>query len=638
MNKKLICRRTALVIMDVIWFAVASCLSLLLRYEFEMESLLATGFLDNVVKLLPLTVVTAIVSYTLFGLYSSLWKYASDMELLKIAAATIVAAMVQMIIQFLFMLEVPRSFVVLQFLLLLCGTAGSRFFYRFARRIRNMRAKYRGNAVRTMIIGAGHNGEILMRELENNSTVRNVVVCMLDDDRNKVGSRVHGVPVVGNTSEIASVVNRYNVAEIIYAIPAADPEKRKSILDACSQTRCRVRIFPGIAQIMDGQSNLHKVRDVQIEDLLARPSIHINSQKELQYYTGKSVMVTGGGGSIGSEICRQVMRCKPRQLIIVDIYENNAYDIQQELIQEYGRDLNLVVEIASVRDRQRLDMLFDLYRPEIVFHAAAHKHVPLMEHSACEAVKNNILGTYNVADMAEKYGVRKFVQISTDKAVNPTNIMGASKRVCEMIVQSRTESATCFAAVRFGNVLGSNGSVIPMFKRQIAQGGPVTITDKRIIRYFMTIAEASQLVMEAGAMAKKGELFVLDMGQPVKIYDLATNLIKLSGMEPNVDIMIEEIGLRPGEKLYEELLIKTEQLSRTPNDLIFIEKDTPLSREEVAQKVELLMDAAQRSYEEGQQVVRDAFKQVVPTFYDPEELNKAASQAEEMKLAGSASC
>ena len=348
--------------------------------------------------------------------------------------------------------------------------------------------------------------------------------------------------------------------------------------------------------------------------------------------SGKTALVTGGGGSIGSELCRQIAQCGPKRIVIFDIYENNAYDIQQELTREYGSLLSLSVEIGSVRDRVRLESVFKNYRPEIVFHAAAHKHVPLMEQSGCEAIKNNVFGTYNTADMAEKYGAEKFILISTDKAVNPTNIMGASKRICEMIVQCRTDSKTSFAAVRFGNVLGSNGSVIPLFKRQIANGGPVTITDKRIIRYFMTIPEASSLVMQAGAMAKKGELFVLDMGKPVRIYELAKNMITLSGFEPEVDIKIEEIGLRPGEKLYEELLMKNETLDKTDNNMIFIERDAPFSREEVDRKLEILKDAVVKSSEMiGSELVKKAIIEVVPTFHEPEELNNKASSTEEMK-------
>ena len=378
------------------------------------------------------------------------------------------------------------------------------------------------------------------------------------------------------------------------------------------------------------------IRDISAEDLLFRAPIVIDRGEFSDYYSDKVVLVTGGGGSIGSELCRQIAECRPKKLIILDIYENNAYDIQQELLRKYGSELDLTVEIASVRDRERLDCLFAHYRPEIVFHAAAHKHVPLMEHSACEAVKNNIFGTLNVADMAEKHGSEKFILISSDKAVNPTNIMGATKRVCEMLIQSRKNSRTVFAAVRFGNVLDSNGSVIPLFKRQISEGGPVTVTDKRIIRYLMTIPEASSLVMRAGAMAKRGELFVLDMGKPVRIYDLAVNMIRLAGLEPEVDIKIEEIGLRPGEKLYEELLINTERLEKTENRLIFIENDAPLGREELDKKLGVLSDALEGvRFSIDQAPVKEALKMVVPTFREPDEINKTAEDSHEMTVANS---
>ena len=372
--------------------------------------------------------------------------------------------------------------------------------------------------------------------------------------------------------------------------------------------------------------------DFSIADIFTPKKNEINNQSEFDYYKGKTVLVTGGGGSIGSELCRQLAKCNVKKLVIFDIYENNAYDIQQELVRKYGAELDLTVEIGSVRDVDRLNCIFKNYKPQIVFHAAAHKHVPLMEQSGCEAIKNNVFGTYNTANMAEKYGAEKFILISTDKAVNPTNIMGASKRLCEMVIQCRYDSKTNFAAVRFGNVLGSNGSVIPLFKRQIMEGGPVTITDKRIIRYFMTIPEASQLVIQAGAKAEKGELFVLDMGQPVRIYDLAVNMIKLMGFTPDVDIEIKEIGLRPGEKLYEELLMKSEDLEKTDNDMIFIERDTPLTREQMEEKIELLRTAVELSKDEiRSEKIREVIRNTVPTFVDPEVINRVAEQSAEMQ-------
>lgn len=374
-----------------------------------------------------------------------------------------------------------------------------------------------------------------------------------------------------------------------------------------------------------------KIQEVQIEELLFRDPVCLNMEEIQSYYTGKRILVTGGGGSIGSEICRQIADFHPEKLIVFDIYENNAYEIQQELLCKFGDALDLSVEIGSVRDRERLACVFMHYRPHIVFHAAAHKHVPLMEQSGCEAIKNNVFGTYNVADAAEEFGVEKFILISTDKAVNPTNIMGASKRLCEMVIQCRSDSKTSFAAVRFGNVLGSNGSVIPLFKQQIAMGGPVTVTDKRVVRYFMTVSEASQLVMEAGFMAKNGELFVLDMGKPVRIYDLAVNMIKLSGLEPDIDIVIKETGLRPGEKLYEETLMQSETLEKTSNDMIFIEKDTPLTRSAMEANIDFLrLELAAANTEIGSEKIRAAIRKIVPTFHDPKEFNRAAEQAGEI--------
>ncbi|MBE6538469.1 MAG: polysaccharide biosynthesis protein [Ruminococcaceae bacterium] len=426
------------------------------------------------------------------------------------------------------------------------------------------------------------------------------------------------------------------VQEIFIALSGVDNDSLEDIYNLYAQTGCKIKLYDiPVKDIAEKSASTGRplLREIQIEDLLFRKTLSFDNEESHSYYKNKVVLVTGGGGSIGSELSRQIAKCAPKKLIILDIYENNAYEIQQELIREYGDTLDLAVEIASVRDRVRLDCIFDVYRPNVVFHAAAHKHVPLMEHSNCEAVKNNVLGTYNAADAAEKYGAEKFILISTDKAVNPTNIMGASKRMCEMIVQCRTDSKTSFAAVRFGNVLGSNGSVIPLFKKQIEKGGPITITDKRIIRYFMTIPEASQLVMTAGAMAKKGELFVLDMGKPVKIYDLAVNMIKLSGLTPEVDIKVEEIGLRPGEKLFEELLIKSETLSKTENNMIFVEKDEPLTRAEVDSKISILTEAVNGAEHEIEaKSIKRAFKETVPTYHDPEEVNIHADESDEMKL------
>jgi FlaA1/EpsC-like NDP-sugar epimerase len=491
------------------------------------------------------------------------------------------------------------------------------------------------------IVGAGQVGCHLAEELQRNPSSHYRPVCFIDRNKSKVGLRIADLNVYGEDDFILEKLAALPVQEIFVAISDLDASESRRIMQFYTNAGYKVKIydFPtrDILNVDHDETNSRRVvRDFRIEDLLGRESLEkkINSQELRSYYRDRIILVTGGGGSIGSELCRQIAKCHPKQLIILDIYENNAYEIQQELIRKYGSKLNLAVEIASVRDVARLDCVFRHYRPQIVFHAAAHKHVPLMEHSSCEAVKNNVMGTYNTANMAEKYGAERFVLISTDKAVNPTNVMGASKRMCEMVVQCRRDSTTEFTAVRFGNVLGSNGSVIPLFRSQIERGGPVTITDKRIIRYFMTIPEASQLVMLAGSMAKDGELFVLDMGKQVHILDMAENMIRMMGYRPYEDIDIIEVGLRPGEKLYEELLIDKNNLTRTSNSLIFIETDEPLSREEVEDKLRRLNEAVKASETElASPRIKEVMKQVVPTFRDPEEVNCKASETREMKEA-----
>ena len=480
------------------------------------------------------------------------------------------------------------------------------------------------NKIGVAIVGAGQVGALLAEELTCTSTSHYRPVCFIDKDGAKIGGRVTGLPVYPENGETIERLKALPVQEIFIALPELDGASAQRLYDFYSRTGCKIKLydFPYSETDASLRENRRVIREIKIEDLLFRDSLKINNEASRDFYRGKVVLITGGGGSIGSELCRQVACCAPRRIIIFDIYENNAYAIQQELLRSYGDALDLAVEIGSVRDRRRLEAVFAHYRPQVVFHAAAHKHVPLMEHSGWEAVKNNVFGTCNTADMAEKYGADKFILISTDKSVNPTNIMGASKRLCEMVIQCRTDSKTSFAAVRFGNVLGSNGSVIPLFQKQIEKGGPVTITDKRIIRYFMTIPEASQLVMLAGAMARRGELFVLNMGKPVRILDLAENMIRLFGLVPYRDIDIVEVGLRPGEKLYEELLIRTEDMERTDNDMIFVERDTPLTRQEVDRKLALLRSALEKEESEiGTDAVREVMKQVVPSFRDPEEVN-----------------
>ena len=567
------------------------------------------------------------------GTYVNVWRYANSLVYMRLVVADAIGGMVALLVtHFISYVDIGLwmscSFVTM------CNiaTLSSRFVYQYYYRSRNVVNKTK---ISVAILGAGQVGTILAEEITYDKSSKYQAVCFIDKDERKIGGTILQLPVYPQGAAIDKL-KAHGVEEIFIAIPTLEEERAKAIIEFYSSRGFKVKIydFPIKEDGTSDENSKRVIREVSIEDLLFRETLKVVNKESRAYYTDKTVLVTGGGGSIGSELCRQIAKCSPKKLVIVDIYENNAYDIEQELRRNYGENLNLVVEIGSVRDRERLDAIFKAQRPEIVFHAAAHKHVPLMEHSSCEAIKNNSFGTYNTADMAEKYGVEKFILISTDKAVNPTNIMGASKRLCEMIVQSRNDSKTKFAAVRFGNVLGSNGSVIPLFKRQIAAGGPVTITDKRIIRYFMTIPEASGLVMQAGAMAKCGELFVLDMGKPIKILDLAENMVRLSGFTPYIDIDIIETGLRPGEKLYEELLIKTEKLSKTDNDLIFIEKDEPLPREEIEEKLSFLRSVIARTESSSDsEEIKEAMMRVVPTYRLPEEVNRKAQESEEMKLA-----
>ena len=577
------------------------------------------------------------VSRIFFRTYENVWRYANSTNYLKVVAADAVSGAVLVLVS-LFSSSQGYSLHVWQEIALVAiadiATLVSRFAYQMLyKHIKLADHESDKEKIGVAIVGAGQIGHLLADELRYSASSKYKPLFFIDTDKNKIGSKVADLNVFDENADIEDKIKSFGVKEVLLALPAMDGESTNRILKLYTSMGCKVKIYDTPMRSPAHNSSKRVIRDVSIDDILFRNSQNILNEQTKDFYRGKVVLVTGGGGSIGSELCRQIAACAPKKLIVFDIYENNAYDIQQQLVRKYGNTLDLEVEIGSVRDRARLSAVFASYRPNIVLHAAAHKHVPLMEHSGCEAIKNNVLGTYNTADMAEKYGVEKFILISTDKAVNPTNIMGASKRLCEMVVQCRTDSATKFAAVRFGNVLGSNGSVIPLFKRQIEEGGPLTITDKRIIRYFMTIPEASALVMQAGAMAGDGDLFVLDMGNPVKILDLAENMIKLSGLTPYVDIDIVEIGLRPGEKLYEELLIKTEKLTKTENNMIFIERDAPLTREAVEEKLTVLKEAIIAAEDEiGSDTVRAAMKSVVPTFYDPEEINSRAEHCEEMKL------
>ena len=600
----------------------------------------ATGNLSNseavsdcgvFVKNSAIMLLTVLAFRILFRIYRMVWRYTSTKSYFNLILADALGGIAALFVMVLVgtWRGIWHCAAVVSMTAHACVMA--RLCYRLCYKRKNkVHTEFRDRRM-AAIVGAGQLGTYLANDLRTNTHSHFEPVFFIDVDNDKVGNTVVGLPVYAE-NKAAEYINKFGVTDVIIAISEADSEKMQQQYNLYRAMGCQVRVLDTLVQEGENTGMLGKsIREFSIEDLLFRKPLSINDRKVLDYYAGAVVLVTGGGGSIGSELCRQIARCKPRKLIIYDNYENNAYEIQQELIRTYGEKLDLSVEIGSVQDAKHLEYIFAKYRPEIVFHAAAHKHVPLMENAGYEAVKNNVFGTYNTANMAEKYGARKFILISTDKAVNPTNVMGATKRLCEMVIQCRGDSKTSFGAVRFGNVLGSNGSVIPLFKKQIAAGGPVTITDKRIIRYFMTIQEASQLVIQAGAMAKRGELFVLDMGKPVKIYDLAENMIRLSGLVPGVDIPIVEIGLRPGEKLYEELLIRAEELDKTENDMIFIERDTPLTRWEMEEKLDALRNAAAQ-WETGNGVdARQMLKKAVSSFYDPEALNRTAEKSREMQ-------
>ncbi len=578
---------------------------------------------------------TTFLSRLTFRVYRTIWRHSGAEDYLTMVLADAVAGAVGFwiikiapVVRFGFF-EVFSLFTAFCLLSL-----GARFCYRYL--CFRLKRRFGDEKKHVAIVGAGAVGMLLAQELIANNRSEYVPYCFFDKDSNKIGGRLLGLRVYPDDDTMLAKVQALPIDEIFIAIPSLSSEALDKLYNRFAASGLKVKLYD-LPLSSEGLPSKDKprLREIRIEDLLFRDSLVLRDDEEVMknYYRDKVILVTGGGGSIGSELCRQIAALSPKKLVILDIYENNAYDIEQELRAHYGEELDLCVEIASVRDRVRLDAVFAAYRPEIVFHAAAHKHVPLMEHSPAEAIKNNVFGTRNTADMAEKYHTEKFILISTDKAVNPTNIMGASKRLCEMVVQCRTDSDTQFAAVRFGNVLGSNGSVIPLFRRQIEEGGPITVTDKRIIRYFMTIPEASSLVMCAGARARGGELFVLNMGRPVKILELAEKMISLSGLVPYRDIDIKEIGLRPGEKLYEELLMKTEELDATENKMIFIERDSPYSRDEVAKKLTILSDAVSAAEDElCSEKIRDAVRATVPTYKLPEEVNKTAAESDEMKM------
>ena len=607
---QLLVRRFFLFLIDTFLLNACVYLSLIMRFDVGIVSI-EPQYINNYVDNMLFYTIISLLIFWVFRLYHSLWQYASIAEVYRIAEACITVEVVHFLSNKMVGNMLPRSCYFNAAIYLIIAICASRFMYRMIRTVLN---KYRNikTSNNVMIIGAGEATNVIMREIQSSSYLANSnIACIIDDDRRKVGKYIRGVKVIGTRDKIKEAAKLYDIDEIIFAIPSASNEVKRDILNICKETDCTLKILPGVYQMVDGEINVNSIRNVDVLDLLGRDPIEVDIESIMGYVKDKVIMVTGGGGSIGSELCRQLVSHKPKQLIIFDIYENNAYDIQQELKINYP-DANVVTLIGSIRNVSRLESVFAQYKPDIVYHAAAHKHVPLMEVSPDEAVKNNVVGTWNVAKMADKYGVKKFVMISTDKAVNPTNVMGATKRICEMIVQTYNEiSKTDFVAVRFGNVLGSNGSVIPLFKKQIEAGGPVTVTDPNIIRYFMTIPEAVSLVLQAGAYAKGGEIFILDMGEPVKIDDLAKNLIRLSGYTLGVDMEIKYTGLRPGEKLYEELLMKEEGLQETDNKLIHIGKPIEFDKENFFDNLEKLKEEA---YSETGNI-REYLKKVVDTYH-----------------------
>lgn len=633
-----------LAVYDAIAVNAAYFLALWIRFDCRYSEI-PEVYLSSYLKFAPWYTIFSVVIFWLLRLYKSIWRFASYSEFVRIVAATVITGLFHTAVITITVRRMPISYYMFGILIQFLLVAGVRFSYRFVLLERGKKEKEEsGNYCRIMVIGAGSAGQTILREMSRAREVKGKICCIIDDNSNKWGRYIDGVPVVGGRDDIMVNAKKYKINQIFFAIPSASAEEKRDILNICKETGCELKILPGIYQLMTGEIALSKMRKVSIEDLLGREPIKVDMNEIFRYLKGKVILVTGGGGSIGSELCRQIAGHNPKQLIIFDVYENNAYDIEQELKSKYP-DLNLKVLIGSVRDSRRVNSIFRTYKPEIVYHAAAHKHVPLMETSPCEAIKNNVMGTYKVASAALRNGCQRFVLISTDKAVNPTNIMGASKRLCEMVIQSMdmisktgnakllpflgahyeddefgedtTASIPCngqrteFVAVRFGNVLGSNGSVIPLFRKQIEKGGPVTVTHPDIIRYFMTIPEAVSLVLQAGTYARSGEIFVLDMGAPVKIDTLARNLIKLSGYEPDVDIQIKYTGLRPGEKLYEEKLMAEEGLMKTDNDLIHIGKPIPFDVKEFLHQLEVLADA---SYANDAEICHMVEK-IVPTYH-----------------------
>ncbi len=605
--------------MDIIILIFSDWMALAFRFDF-LFSRIPKQYLDTITRYLPIQIVLTIAIFALLRMYKFIWRSVTARDVAHMMIATIAAFAVNVVVHILLLPRLPISVYCIMLILQLMLFAGMRSVFRFTSLITDA---YSSGKEQVMIIGAGSAGKVLVREFLAEKIAKGKPCCIIDDNPAKRGKYLNGVPVVGGRDMIPEAVEKYGIDKIVYAIPSAKPEDRREILSICNATGCKVLTMPALEDMLDPDHiQVDRLQELRIEDLLGREAVQLDTRAIDAFLRGKTVLVTGGGGSIGSELCRQIAAYRHAKLIILDIYENNAYDIQQELRRTWGRELDLAVEIASVRDKAKIYHIFEKYLPNVVFHAAAHKHVPLMENNPEEAVKNNIFGTYHVVRAAEKYGVQKFVMISTDKAVNPTNVMGASKRFCEMILQSRRNSLTEFCSVRFGNVLGSNGSVVPLFEKQIAAGGPVTITDKRITRFFMTIPEAVQLVMEAGAIATQNQIFVLDMGKPVTILSLAENMIRLHGLEPYTDIDIVEIGLRPGEKLYEELLMESQHLTKMRNSKIFVEEQEDISPDTILEDLRMLDRAVTEEWNEEQ--VTELMHELVPTFRTPEEVNSQA--------------
>ena len=610
LNVTVLSKALLIMVMDIVATAVSFFFGLWFRYDFIFEDI-AGYHLEGYLSTIGLWCAITVLVLFLFNLYNSIWVYVGTYEVFRILGAYAVLAVAGVALH-IYGVALPRSSCIIGLILSCVCTVGIRFSYRLVKTVQMklVHMAHASHMKNVLLIGAGDAGRALATEFVTSDLVKDNLVCVIDDNPVKLGKRLCGVPIVGNRNDIPEMVKKYKISKIIYAVPGSSAASRKEVLDICSTTGCEVQMLPGIYQMVNGEVSVSKLRNVDPQDLLGRDPIRVNLEEIVGYISGKVVLVTGGGGSIGSELCRQIARAEPAQLIILDIYENNAYDIQMEL-RRTCPELNLLVLIGSVRNTNRVNQIMSLYHPDLIFHAAAHKHVPLMEDSPNEAIKNNVLGTYKMAQAAAKYGVKRFVLISTDKAVNPTNIMGASKRLCEMVVQMMNrQSDTEFVAVRFGNVLGSNGSVIPLFKKQIENGGPVTVTHPDIIRYFMTIPEAVSLVLQAGYYAKGGEIFVLDMGEPVKIDTMARNMIRLSGYEPDVDIKIQYTGLRPGEKLYEELLMREEGMQDTANKLIHIGKPIEMDDEKFKEQLDRLNKASKAEVSNMKEIVAE----IVPTY------------------------